>query len=207
MKTVVAICFAALVLAGCASWPDRGPDYWKQFVEENPPFSTEDAEFFPFGEVERTVLLEEDSRFTFKFVETMNHAPLWIMEVREDRGGFFIFQERVYDGSVIRARERKVEFTLSEAEYGQVRDVIINSGFLSVRSNFNGNEEIDWNVGVRCGDDLKSVEFNGAYPNEARQVVYGVYDIVVKPRYAEMAEAPTFKPDDWKTAPENQPLR
>jgi hypothetical protein len=197
----------ALLLGACASWPDRGPEYWAEFVEEHPPFSVENAEFFPSGSVERSVYLEEDTIFAFKFVETNNRAPLWIMEVREDRGGFFIFQERMADGSVIRARERKVDFTLSEAEYDKVRQAINDSGFLSVRSNFTGSEDSHWSVGVRTADGMKVVEFNGGYPNEARNVVYGVYDIVVKPRSAEMATAPEFKPEDWQTAPENQPMR
>lgn len=196
-----------LMLAACASWPERGPDYWATFVEEHPPFSVQNDDFFPSGSVERSVYLEADTKFAFKFVETVNVAPLWIMEVREDRTGFFIFQERMADGSVIRARDRKVDFTLSEADYGKVRQVIADSGFLSVRSNFTGSEDSFWSVGVRTADGMKVVEFNGGYPNEARNVVYGVYDIVVKPRTNEMAEAPVFKPEDWRTAPENQPMR
>jgi hypothetical protein len=201
------IVLPALLLAACASWPDRGPDYWAKFVEEHPPFSNENSEFFPSGTVDRTVALEADTAFTFKFVETNNGAPNWIMEVRDDRTGFFIFQERMQDGSVIRARDRKVNFTLTEAEYDEVRQVIANSGFLSVRSNFTGDEDSDWSVGVRTSDGMKVVEFNGGHPNEARNVVYGVFDIVVKPRTKEMAEAREFKPEDWKTAPENQPMR
>jgi hypothetical protein len=198
----------ALLVAGCATaWPDRGPDYWANFVEENPPFSNENAQFFPEGTIERTVWLDSSTKFEFKFVETTNSAPLWIMHVRDDGTGYFIFQERMQDGSIIRARERKVGFTLSDDEYGRVRQAIIDSGFLSVRSNFSGSEDSDWSVGVRTSDGLKVVEFNGGYPNEARQVVYGVYDVIVKPRTDDMAAAPVFEPEDWKTAPENQPLR
>jgi hypothetical protein len=198
----------ALLLTACAtSWPQRGPEYWDEFVKEHPPFSVDNGEFFPFGAVERTVYLEEDTKFAFKFVETVNVAPLWIIEVREDRTGFFIFQERMQDGSVIRARDRKVDFTLSDTEYAKVRLAITDSGFLSVRSNFSGDEDAHWSVGVRTADGMKVVEFNGGYPNEARSVVYGVYDIVVKPRTADMAKAAEFKPEDWRTAPENQPMK
>ncbi|MCC7510890.1 MAG: hypothetical protein IT464_16140 [Planctomycetes bacterium] len=207
MKLLSILALVALMLSGCAtSWPERGPDYWATHVEENPPFSNAEAEVFPFGEVE-PMQLADDADFTFKLVETMNHAPLWIIEVRPDHSGFFIFQELMYDGAIIRGRERKVDFTLSDAEYRQVRQAIIDSGFLEVRQNCTGTEEHDWNVGVRANDRLKVVEFNGGYPEAARKVVYGVYNIVVKPRSAEMATAPDFKPKDWETAPENQPLR
>jgi len=203
-----------LMLAACTSWPDRGPDYWAKYCEEHPPGmvdkyppDTLDEEFFPEGEVDRSVYLEDGAPFDFKLVETVNGAHLWIIEVRKDRTGFFIFPERMQDGSVIRARERKVDFALSPEEYNKVRATIIDSGFLSVRSDFAGNEESDWSVGLRTPDGLKVVSFNGGYPNEARKIVWGVFDIVVKPRSAEMAEAPVFKPEDWKTAPENQPMR
>jgi hypothetical protein len=197
----------ALLIAGCATrWPDRGPDYWAEFVSESPPYSDPETEFFPAGNLEQ-MQLADDAEFTFKLVETMNHAPLWIIEVGPDRSGYFIFQELMQDGAIIRGRSRKVDFTLSDEEYAQVRRVIIDSGFLEMRRNFTGGDEYDWNVAVRSGYELKSVEFNGGHPLEARNVVYGVYDIVVLPRSAEMADAPVFDPDDWKTAPEYQPLK
>ncbi|MBK8205881.1 MAG: hypothetical protein IPK87_03685 [Planctomycetes bacterium] len=203
----LAMILPVVLVAGCAaSWPKRGPDYWAIHVEENPPFSNADAEVFPFGEVE-PMQLGDDADFTFKLVETMNHAPLWIIEVRPDLNGYFIFQELMQDGAIIRGRSRKVDFTLSEDEYSRVRQAIIDSGFLEVRQNCTGTEEHDWSVGMRANGHLKVVEFNGGYPEAARNIVYGVYDIVVKPRSAEMATAPEFKPKDWKTAPENQPLR
>lgn len=197
-----------LLLTACATaWPKRDAAYWERFVDENPPYSNVDSEFFPSGTVDRTVWLDETSSFEFKLVETVHSAPLWIMHVRKDRSGYFIFDERMQDGSIIRARARKVDFILSADEYARVREAIIDSGFLSVRSNYNGNQESDWSVGVRSSDGLKVVEFNGGYPAEARSIVYGVYDVVVKPRTQAMVEAPVFEPEDWKTAPENQPLR
>jgi hypothetical protein len=197
-----------LILTACAAtWPKRDAAYWENFVEENPPYSDVESEFFPAGSVDRTVWLDENSRFEFKFVETVNSAPIWIMHVRDDRTGYFIFQERMQDGSIIRAREHKVEFTLSEDEYGKVRKAIIDSGFLSIRSDYTGDQDSDWSVGVRGEDGLKVVEFNGGYPAEARSIVYGVYDIVVRPRTADMVDSPVFEPEDWKTAPENQPLK
>jgi hypothetical protein len=199
---------APLLLTACATgWPKRDADYWARFVEENPPYSDIESEFFPAGTVDRTVWLDESSSFEFKFVETVNSAPIWIMHVRQDHTGYFIFQERMQDGSVIRAREHKVEFTLSDDEYAKVRTAIIDSGFLSVRSNYTGDQDSDWSVGVRGADGLKVVEFNGGYPAEARSVVYGVYAVIVKTRTLSMVDAPVFDPEDWKTAPENQPLR
>lgn len=198
----------AVLIAGCVSGPPpRDAEYWRNFVNDSPPSSDEDIEFFPQGEVDRDVELGEASDFHFKFIETMNSAPIWVMEVREDRSGYFIFSEGWIDGAIPRSRNRKVEFKLSADEYGKVRSAIIDSGFLSVRNDFSGSGTTDWNIGVAAGGGTKAVKLEGAQPNEAREIVYGVYEVVVKPRYAAMVDAPVFEPEDWQHAPEYQPLR
>ncbi|MCB9893900.1 MAG: hypothetical protein H6839_05605 [Planctomycetes bacterium] len=208
MKKFLMAGFAALLIAGCVSGPPpRDAEYWKRYVEESPPQSNEDVDFFPQGEVNRDVALDDDDSFHFKFIETVNHAPLWVMEVRDDKSGYFIFNEGWIDGAIPRSRNRKVDFTLSADEYGKVRSAILDSGFLSVRNDFSGSGSTDWNIGLSAGGGTKAVKLEGAQPNEARKIVYGVYEVLVKPRYAAMVDAPVFEPEDWQHAPEYQPLR
>lgn len=208
MKSALGVILFGLVLGGCVSGPPaRGPAYWASFVETQQPASDADGNFYAQGEVERDVALDEGRAFRFKFIETVNRAPIWVLQIDNDRSGYFIFTESWIDGAIPRNRQRKVEFTLDESEYTRIRQVIRDSGFLSVRSGFTGSGDTDWSVGVGVSEDVKLVSFEGAYPNEARKAVYGVYDIVVKPRSTEMEHAKVFDPDDWQHAPEYQPLR
>ena len=198
---------ALCLLAGCASGPpERGAGYWAQFVKDYGPKSADSGTFYSDSDVYREVKLGKGSRFHFKFIETLNAEPNWVIEVTEDGGGYFIFHETWRDGDTIRARKRKLEFTLSADEYSKLRSAIRASGLLSIRSEFAGQGEGDWWIDVRTGDDLKQVYFDGGFPGEAVQLMKDAYEIIVVPRSAKMAGAEVFDPGDGNQAPEYQPL-
>lgn len=207
MKLLAALSAAVLLLAGCVSGPPpRDNAYWANFVNEEPPTSDDDGSFIARGEAERSVALSDDSAFHFKFIETINRAPIWVINIEDDRSGYFIFTESWIDGAIPRNRQRKLPFTLSESEYANARQALIDSGLTSVRPHFEGSGKTDWSIGLGAGSDTMVVTCEGAYPNETRRAVEGIYDIVVKPRSEAMNDAPVFNPDDWQHAPEYQPL-
>ncbi|MEZ5990963.1 MAG: hypothetical protein R3E76_01235 [Planctomycetota bacterium] len=208
MKLPAALSAAVLLLAGCVSGPPPRDDaYWANFVNEERPVSADDGSFLASGEAERSVALAEDSAFRFKFIETINRAPIWVINIENERSGYFIFTESWIDGAIPRNRQRKLQFTLSESEYASARQVLIDSGLTSVRPHFASSGRTDWSIGLGAGGDTMVVTCEGAYPNEARRAVEGAYDVVVRPRAKGMKDAPVFDPEDWQHAPEYQPLR
>ncbi|MBZ0137475.1 MAG: hypothetical protein K8I27_14000 [Planctomycetes bacterium] len=197
----------ALLIVGCGTtWPERDAAYWERYVEENKPHSDESVYFHPEGEVDRDVYIDEGQEFAFKFVEMHEGNALWVIEVDEGGDGFFIFLERWNNDGELLQRYRKLPFRLGDLEHDKLRDVLLDSGFLSIRSEFNGDGLYYWTIGVRADSDVKSVNFRGGYPNEARNAVYDSYDLIVKPRASKMGSAEVFETSDWSTTEEAQPL-
>jgi hypothetical protein len=197
----------ALLLVGCgSSWPTRGADYWERYVEENKPYSDESVYFHPEGEVNRDVYIEEGDDFAFKFVEMHRGEARWIITVEESGDGYFIFEETMEDGDEVLRRHRLMPFRLGDLEQDQLRDILIDSGFLSIRSEFSGDGVYHWTIGVRADGSVKSVRFRGGYPNEARRAVYDSYNMIVKPRARKLDQAEVFETTDWATTKEAQPL-
>ena len=108
---------------------------------------------------------------------------------------------------MVRAAQRKLDFTLTATENRELRKLVSESGALTLRESFGGGGERTWLLGMRVGSQLVGIKMNGGFPDEAKKAVQGAWDLIVKPRAEEFRKAERYNPKDWQNAPEFQPLR
>lgn len=210
MKTVL---FAALLplflLTGCVSGPPaREPGWWTQHVHDQRPEIESDAGmFYGSGDSNRSATLEDGDALEFKWSCDINGAPTWSLHVRPDGTGYAVSYETYIDGAIIRAAQRKLDFKLTAAENTELRKLVRDSGALTLRASFGGGGERTWLLGMRAGETLVGIKMNGGFPDEAKRVVQGAWDLIVKPRAEDFRKAERYNPEDWQNAPEFAPLR
>lgn len=209
MKPCLLALLPLFLIAGCASSPPtRAPGWWTTEVQEQRPEAQDDkGMFYGSGSSDRAMQLGPNDALEIKWKRTINGAPTWVMHLRPDRTGYVISYETWADGSVIRAAQRKLDFTLTAAEADKLRQAISDSGVLSLRSRYGGGSEVYWALDVRAGKDLFNCDLEGGYPNEAKLAVQAAWDLIVKPRAEEIGRAGIFDPQDWQNAPEFARLR
>jgi hypothetical protein len=208
MKIWMLAALPLLLLTGCVSGPPaRAPGWWTTHVHDQRPEIESDAGmFYGSGENDRSASLEDGDALEFKWSCDINGAPTWSLHVRPDGSGYAVSYETWIDGAIVRGAQRKLDFTLSDAEKTKLRKIVNESGALALRQSYGGGGERTWLLGMRAGDTLVGIKMNGGFPGEAKSAVQGAWDLVVKPRAEEFRKAEIYKPEDWKNAPEFAPL-
>lgn len=204
-----AVVMSLVLLCGCASGPPkREHGWWSQHVQEVRPELEPDGDmFYGKGENNLGASLESGDPLEFKWCRDVNGAPTWAIHVKPDGTGYVISYEIWPDGSVLRAAQRRLDVTLTPTELAALHQAVRESGALALRPSYGGGGEATWSLGLRAGGTLVGIRMNGGFPGEARRAVQGAWDVIVKPRAELLREAPRYKPEDWRNAPEFEPLR
>lgn len=207
--TGMMVCVAALLVVGCASGPpDRGADYWAKFLDDERPTTDPEERFVGEGERDFGVAPAIDEGFAFRVADDFNNVASWIIELRPDHSGYFVFREQWIDGAILRQRHRIVRFKLTKKEQQAVRDVIADSGYLALRPEYQGSGNVDWMFQLRDRyGDAHDVTMQGAFPDEAEALLKGLIDTIMKPRTDKMASAEEIDPMDEDNAAIFSPLK